>query len=289
MSTLQSIPETASTLGALRIVAAEYDAAVADLVDKCRWNSNDDIQDYLHPARQRVELAQKVWRSSFDLAQSGAAAEMIQTVAEDIITEETMAYSSFSLRDITKTFGISVRYHRLLPSLPSIAPSEKLQAALRLIEGLPSRSEKFKSEAIVFPIILEVWERNRPMFTFYSGDILVADPERGLNGECDFIIAKDTGSLIISAPAIQLVEVKKDGIESWIGQCAAQMLGAKIYNENNGTPLETFYASQATKFLWIPVNTISVKLASCWRRSSISLTITRRFCRGFVCKITTIT
>jgi hypothetical protein len=34
MSTLQSIPETSSTLDALRIVAAEYDAAVADLVDK---------------------------------------------------------------------------------------------------------------------------------------------------------------------------------------------------------------------------------------------------------------
>ncbi|MBL7993470.1 MAG: hypothetical protein JNN25_18675 [Candidatus Kapabacteria bacterium] len=34
MSALQSIPETASTLDALRIVAAEYDAAVADLVNK---------------------------------------------------------------------------------------------------------------------------------------------------------------------------------------------------------------------------------------------------------------
>lgn len=34
MSRLQSIPETASTHDALRIVAAEYDAAVADLVDK---------------------------------------------------------------------------------------------------------------------------------------------------------------------------------------------------------------------------------------------------------------
>ena len=251
MSTLQSIPETASTLDALRIVAAEYDAAVADLVDKCQWNSNDDIQEYLHPARKRVELAQKVWRTSFDFAQSGATAEIIQTTAEHMNTVETMAYSSFSLRDITKTFGVPVRYHTLFPSLPSIAPSEKLQAALHLIEGLPSRSEKFKSEAIVFPIILEVWERNRSMFTFYSGDTLTADPEQGLSGECDFIFAKDTGSLVISTPAVQLVEVKKDGIESWLGQCAAQMLGAKIYNENNGTPLETIYGCVTTGDDWL--------------------------------------
>jgi hypothetical protein len=251
MSTLQSIPETAFTLDALRIVAAEYDAAVADLVDKCQWNSNDDIQEYLHPARKRVELAQKVWRTSFDLAQSGATAETIQTTAEHINTVETMAYSSFSLKDIEKTFGVSARYHGLFPSLSSIAPSEKLQEALRLPVGLPSRSEKFKSEAIVFPIIVEVWERNRSMFTFYSGDTLTADPEQGLSGECDFIFAKDTGSLVISTPAVQLVEVKKDGIESWLGQCAAQMLGAKIYNENNGTPLETIYGCVTTGDDWL--------------------------------------
>ncbi len=251
MSTPQPIPQAASTLDALRIVAAEYDAAVTDLVDKCGWNSNDDIQEYLRPAQKRVELAQKVWQKSFDLAKSGASAKEITTTAEQINTVATMAYSSFSLSDITKTFGVSVRYHTLLPSLPSIAPSEKLQVALRVIEGLPSRSEKFKSEAIVFPIILEIWERNRSVFTFYSGDTLTADPEQGLSGECDFIFAKDTGSLVISTPAVQLVEVKKDGIESWLGQCAAQMLGAKMYNENNGTPLETIYGCVTTGDDWL--------------------------------------
>jgi hypothetical protein len=251
MSTLQSIPENASPIDALRIVAAAYDTAVVDLLDKCQWNSNDDAQSYLRPACERVKLSQKVWQTSLKLAKNGATPQQIQKTAEEIITKASMAYSSFSLKDIEKTFGVSARYHGLFPSLSSIAPSEKLQEALRLPIGLPSRSEKFKSEAIVFPIIVEVWERNRSMFTFYSGDTLTADPEQGLSGECDFIFAKDTGSLVISTPAVQLVEVKKDGIESWLGQCAAQMLGAKIYNEKNGTPLETIYGCVTTGDDWL--------------------------------------
>lgn len=251
MSTLQSIPETASTLDALRFVAAEYDAAVADLVDKCQWNSNDDIQEYLHPARKRVELAQKVWRTSFDLAHSGATAEMIQTTAEHLNAIETMAYSNFTLNDLETTFGIDIKSQLLFEALSSQEPSETLSKALQLARDLPSRSEKFKSEAIVFPIMVEIRERNLSRITFYSGETLNADAEHGLKGECDFILAKEANSPLISTPIVQLVEVKRGDVESWLGQCAAQMLGAKIYNEKKGTPLETIYGCVTTGDDWL--------------------------------------
>ena len=251
MSTLHPIPETASQLDALRIVAAEYDAAVADLVDKCQWNSNDDIQEYLRPARKRVELAQKVWRTSFDLAHSGAKAEMIQATAENINTIATMAYSSFSLSDIETRFSISLNDTEIFSVLQPLEPSPKLVSALNLAQELGGQSEKFRSEAIVFPVMIELWERNNKFFTLYSGETLVADAERGLKGECDFLFAKSTSKRVIGSPVMQLVEVKRDDINAWLGQCAAQMLGAKIYNEKKSTPLETIYGCVTTGDDWL--------------------------------------
>lgn len=251
MSTLQPIPETASQLDALRIVAAEYDAAVADLVDKCQWNSNDDIQEYLRPARKRVELAQKVWRTSFDLAKIGASAKEITATAEHINTVATMAYSNFSLSDIETKFGVSLNDTEIFPPLEPIAPSLKLSSALSLAQELGGQSEKFRSEAIVFPLMIELWQRNDKFFMLYSGETLVADAERGLKGECDFLFAKSTSKRVIGKPVIQLVEVKRDDIDAWLGQCAAQMLGAKIYNEKKGTPLETIYGCVTTGDDWL--------------------------------------
>lgn len=251
MSTLQSIPESASALDALRIVAAEYDAAVADLVDKCQWNSNDDIQEYLRPARKRVEQAQKVWRTSFDLAKRGATAQAIQSTVEDIAAKATMAFSNFSLSDIEAEFGISLNDTEIFPVLSLLEPSPKLVSALHLAQELGGQSEKFRSEAIVFPVMIEIWERNNKFFTLYSGETLVGDPERGLKGECDFLFAKSTSRRVIGKPVMQLVEVKRDDIDAWLGQCAAQMLGAKIYNEKKGTPLETIYGCVTTGDDWL--------------------------------------
>jgi hypothetical protein len=56
---------------------------------------------------------------------------------------------------------------------------------------------------------------------------------------------------LISTPIVQLVEVKRDNPEAWLGQCAAQMLGAKIYNERHGTPLETIYGCVTTGDNWL--------------------------------------
>ncbi len=251
MSTLQPIPETASQLDALRIVAAEYDAAVVDLVDKCQWNSNDDIQEYLRPAQKRVELAQKVWRTSFDLAKNGASAREITQTAEHINTVATMAYSNFSLSDIETGFGISLKDAEIFSVLPPLEPSPKLLSALNLAQELGGQSEKFRSEAIVFPLMIELWERNDKFFTLYSGETLNADAEQGLKGECDFFFAKSTSKRIIGKPVMQLVEVKRDDIDAWLGQCAAQMLGAKIYNEKKGTPLETIYGCVTTGDDWL--------------------------------------
>ncbi|MGH9838542.1 MAG: hypothetical protein ACREEM_07150 [Blastocatellia bacterium] len=94
-------------------------------------------------------------------------------------------------------------------------------------------------------------DRNDNYLTIYSGDSLNVDEVRGLKGECDFILARDTGSFEVSYPILQIVEAKKNDIEVGIPQCAAQMLGAKIFNEQNGLNPDAVYGCVTTGDDWL--------------------------------------
>lgn len=91
--------------------------------------------------------------------------------------------------------------------------------------SLPVRSEKARSESLVYPILLEVRRRHNRFFTIYSGDQLLADRELGLVGECDFILARDTRSISLSVPLLTVVEANQQDMDLGIDQCAAQMVG----------------------------------------------------------------
>ena len=162
-----------------------------------------------------------------------------------------MAYTSFSLDDLKNDFGLNNQVVALFANITKVAPSQKLIEELEEADELPKRSEKSKSEWIVAPILKELRRRNNKFFTIYSGENLNADDEKGLNGECDFILTKDTKSFNISYPIIQIVEAKKNDIEIGVPQCAAQMIGAKVFNENKGIKLEKIYGCVTTGKEWL--------------------------------------
>lgn len=163
-----------------------------------------------------------------------------------------MAYSDFkTLAQIEKTFGIKSRLVEMFASIAPLEPSEKLQADLLEARGFPIKSEKARSEWLVVPILKELRRRNDNFFTIYSGDSLNVDEARGLKGECDFIIARDTGSLEVSAPLLQIVEAKKNDMDIGLPQCAAQMLGSKIFNQQNDAPLDAIYGCVTTGDDWL--------------------------------------
>lgn len=162
-----------------------------------------------------------------------------------------MAYSDFSLKDLKVQFGLENRVERLFSETKPIAISTGLKEDLELASQLPVRSEKAKSELIVMPILLELMKRNKKFFTIYSGDRLTADKTKGLSGECDFILAKDTGTFDINTPIITLVEAKKNDVEIGIPQCAAQMLGARIYNQEYGNAIDKIYGCVTTADDWV--------------------------------------
>ena len=98
-----------------------------------------------------------------------------------------MAYSDFTLADLAEKFGVKNRLESLFDVKELLEPSDFLKQGLQAAKELPARTEKAKSESIVFPIILEMRRRNDNFFTIYSGENLNADESNGLKGECDAI------------------------------------------------------------------------------------------------------
>jgi len=71
-----------------------------------------------------------------------------------------------------------------------------------------------------------------------------------LKGECDFILAKAPPTPALRAPVVVIVEAKKNDIEAGLGQCAAQLLGARLYNAQEGKAVPSVYGCVTTGDAW---------------------------------------
>lgn len=161
-----------------------------------------------------------------------------------------MPYSDFTLEKIQERFGIDNRLQTLFADVTPVAASERLLADLEETHEILLRSEKAKSEWIVVPVLKEIKRRNKSFLTIHSGENLEADVSVGLNGECDFILAKDTHSYSISFPVVQVVEAKKQDFDLGIPQCAAQLIGADLFNKKRNVVLDKIYGCVTTGINW---------------------------------------
>ena len=179
-------------------------------------------------------------------------------------TLKNMAYANFTLLDLQKQFNLSNKIVELFDpaTIRSIDPSPMLIDQLKEAALLPMRTEKARSELIIIPILMELRKRNNRFFTIYSGEILAVDQSQGLVGECDFILARDTGSLSINTPLINIIEAKREDLFLGINQCAAQLYGAYLLNQQLGTPIAQVYGCVTTadswKFLCLQENLIQI-------------------------------
>jgi hypothetical protein len=148
-----------------------------------------------------------------------------------------MSYSDFTLESVTRLLGVVTRPAELFPDLQPIAVPGWLQETLaRGTQGIQLSliSEKSRSEFIVAPILLASRELSGNRFVIYSGQRLDIDPEKGLVGECDFILSATEPVLPLQAPIATVVEAKKNDIEGGLGQCIAQMVAADRFNRSAG-------------------------------------------------------
>jgi hypothetical protein len=161
-----------------------------------------------------------------------------------------MAYTDFSLDRLRKTFGLTLA-RTALTGRPAPRPiSPWLQETLDRGMPLALVSEKARSEFIIVPILLTSRELSQNRVAIYSGQRLDVDATSGLTGECDFILSATPPLPVMQAPIICIVEAKKNDIESGLGQCAAQMLGAQRLNQQEGAGIETVYGCVTTGEAW---------------------------------------
>jgi len=166
--------------------------------------------------------------------------------------DKLMPYSDFSLEKAKKAFCLTERRTRLFEGVKKLESSSWLKETfdVTLELALSSSSEKARSEFIVVPILVEMEKRNKKAFAIYSGNRLDIDEEKGLNGECDFILSKGPIASTIQAPIFSLVEAKKNDIQSGLGQCAAQMVGARLFNQQEENNIQTIYGCVTTGENW---------------------------------------
>ena len=174
-----------------------------------------------------------------------------------------MAFADFTLESVEAAFGLTTQPGDLFPGLQPIPVPEWLRDMLRRGRQVAALvSEKARSEILVVPILIAVHDLTPGPLSIYSGQRLDVDPARGLSGECDFILARTPAVPRLKAPLATLLEAKKGDIEAGLGQCVAQMVAARLFNERAGETVRPLFGCVTTgddwQFLCLDSSTVTM-------------------------------
>lgn len=164
-----------------------------------------------------------------------------------------MPYSKFTLSKAVDDFNLTiVEGSRFLPEIAPLIPSPLLRDTLR--ETIPwaiaVSSEKARSEGIINPVLLEVKRQLQGQISVFSGEEFNVEPESELTGCVDFLLSRSPEQLFIKAPAVILVEAKKEDLKPALGQCLAEMVAAQRFNQQKQQPISTIYGTVTSGTVW---------------------------------------
>jgi hypothetical protein len=164
-----------------------------------------------------------------------------------------MPYSNFTIKKIQKDFGVEIiEKTDLFSNIESREIGDHLQQTLldNVSLAVAVNTEKARSELIIAPVLIEIRKIFKKEISFFSGIELNIDKERDLTGFCDFIISLSPEQLFLNTPVITVVEAKNENIMSGLGQCAAEMIASRIFNEQEGTILPKIYGIVTSGNIW---------------------------------------
>jgi hypothetical protein len=164
-----------------------------------------------------------------------------------------MAYGDFTLADVLDRFALTtVEGIDLFADAAAVQPSELLRGLLARATDVAMAigTEKAKSELITAHVLLEVRERFRPRASFFSGNEFPVDSARGLTGYCDFILSRGHDQEFITAPVMVIVEAKNDSLKNGLGQCAAGMVAARVFNQRKGNSIAVIHGAVTSGLHW---------------------------------------
>lgn len=164
-----------------------------------------------------------------------------------------MAYSNFTLAKVKEDFGLRVdETQDLFAGIEGVKPSEILM--INLNEYIPLaiaiNTEKARSELLIAPVLTEVRRQLNYRVSLFSGTEFNIDIEKGLWGFCDFLISASQEQIFISTPVITIVEAKNENIIGGLGQCIAEMVAARIFNQRADNGIDKIYGVVTTGTAW---------------------------------------
>jgi hypothetical protein len=161
-----------------------------------------------------------------------------------------MPYSKFDLRRVQQDFSLTIHETvHFLSELPKVAPDTLLKDTLAdsLPLALAQGNEKARSEWIINPILTAVRRLSDSKVSVFSGKEFNVDPDQDLVGYVDFLIARSPRLLVLEAPVVMMVEAKPENLNAGLGECAAEMMAAQIFNQQ---PDKVIYGCVTNGELW---------------------------------------
>ena len=164
-----------------------------------------------------------------------------------------MSYSDFTIQKVQKDFQVEItETPGIFAHIDEKSISSHLTETLK--ENIPLatsiNTEKARSELIISPILVELRKIFNRKISLFSGVELDVDKEKGLNGYCDFIVSLSPEQLFLKTPILSIVEAKNENIMSGLGQCIAEMIASKLYNEKEGHGENNIYGVVTSGNIW---------------------------------------
>ncbi len=178
-----------------------------------------------------------------------------------------MAYSQFTIESLKRKFGLIIEEEiDIFAAVPAVAYGDLLTATLK--ENVPLAlaisTEKARSEMIITPILIEARRLLNHEISLFSGIEFNIDKELDLQGFCDYIISLSAEQITLSVPVVTLVEAKNEDMRGGLAQCIAEMVAARLFNQQQGNALETIFGVVTTgsnwKFLKLHGQTVFIDL-----------------------------
>src|SRR5437764_448313 len=136
-----------------------------------------------------------------------------------------MAFPDFSFPQVAQELGLTLTEADLFAQI--VPASLRPEFVAHVLEGANLASaintEKARSEFAIAPVLFELRRLHAGHVGLFSGIELDADPSRGLNGVCDFVITRSPRQHVVSVPLITIIEAKNDNLRTGLGQCIAMI------------------------------------------------------------------
>lgn len=150
-----------------------------------------------------------------------------------------MAFSDYkNIGQVQREFGIKyweenfIPPGELEPSAVFVQEFEFNQANIDIFS-----SEGARAEAVIFPVLREVYKRHHDKYTLWIQKYITCDEK--LSGTPDYILAtkSELGKTVLEAPLVMMAEAKKNDFEQGWGQCLAELVAAQKLNGDADRPV----------------------------------------------------